>query len=79
MLFMRVFDLVFFFAPSVHQGGEAEFGARDILTSFVPMLAMTAGLGGIWLWYYFGQLKARPLLPLGAPDLEKAIAASEHH
>ena len=79
MLLMRVFDLVFFFAPSVHQGGEAEFGARDILTSFVPMLAMTAGLGGIWLWYYFGQLKARPLLPLGAPDLEKAIAASEHH
>ena len=79
MLFMRVFDLVFFFAPSVHQGGEAAFGARDILTSFVPMLVMTAGLGGIWLWYYFGQLKARPLLPLGAPDLEKAIAASEHH
>ena len=79
MLFMRVFDLVFFFAPSIHQGGEAAFGARDILTSFVPMLVMTTGLGGIWLWYYFGQLKARPLLPLGAPDLEKAIAASEHH
>jgi hypothetical protein len=79
MLFMRAFDLVFFFAPSVHQGGEAEFGARDIVTSFVPMLVMTAGLGGIWLWYYFGQLAARPLLPLGAPELEKAIAASEHH
>ncbi|HST52811.1 MAG TPA: hypothetical protein VLJ61_12435 [Pyrinomonadaceae bacterium] len=79
MLFMRAFDLVFFFAPSVHQGGGAEFGARDIVTSFVPMLVMTAGLGGIWLWYYFGQLAARPLLPLGAPDLEKAITAGEHH
>lgn len=79
MLFMRAFDLVFFFAPSVHQGGEAEFGARDILTSFVPMLTMTAGLGGVWLWYYFGQLASRPLLPLGAPELEKAIAATEHH
>jgi hypothetical protein len=79
MLFMRAFDLVFSFAPSVHQGGEAEFGARDILTSFVPMLVMTAGLGGVWLWYYFGQLASRPLLPLGAPELEKAIAATEHH
>jgi hypothetical protein len=79
MLFMRVFDLVFFFAPSVHQGGEAAFGWRDLVTSFVPMFAMAVGLGGIWLWYYFGQLASRPLLPLGAPDLDKALAASEHH
>lgn len=78
MLFMRVFDLVFFFAPSVHQGGEAAFGTRDLVTSFVPMFAMAIGLGGIWLWYYFGQLASRPLLPLGAPDLDKALAASEH-
>jgi len=80
MLFMRVFDLVFFFAPSVHAGGEAEFGARDLLTNFVPMFSMALGVGGIWLWYYFGQLQTRPLLPLGAPELEEAIAAAaEHH
>jgi hypothetical protein len=79
MLFMRVFDMVFLFAPSVHQGGEAEWGWRDLLTSFVPMFLMALGVGGIWLWYYFGQLASRPLLPLGAPDLEKAIAATEHH
>jgi hypothetical protein len=79
MLFMRVFDLVFYFAPSVHQGGEAEFGVRDLLTSFVPMFAMTIGLSGIWLWYYLGQLASRPLLPLGEPGLEKALAMPEHH
>ena len=79
MLFMRVVDLVFFFAPSVHQGGEAEWHAADLLRSFLPMFAMALGLGGIWLWYYFGQLAARPLLPLGDRDLEKAIAAAEHH
>jgi hypothetical protein len=76
---MRVFDLVFFFAPSVHQGGGSQFELRELVTSFVPMFAMAVGLGGIWLWYYFGQLAARPLLPLGAPDLEKALAAPEHH
>jgi hypothetical protein len=80
MLFMRVFDLVFFFAPSVHAGGVAEFGARDLLTNFVPMFSMALGVGGIWLWYYFGQLASRPLLPLGAPELAEAIAAAaEHH
>ncbi len=79
MLFMRVFDLVFYFAPSIHQGGEAAFGVRDIVTSFVPMYALTIGLGGIWLWYYFGRLAERPLLPLGDRDLEKALAVPEHH
>lgn len=79
MIFMRVVDLVFFFAPSVHQGGEGEWGARDLLSSFLPMVAMAVGLGGIWLWFYFGQLASRPLLPLGERDLEKAIAASEGH
>jgi hypothetical protein len=79
MLFMRAVDLVFLFAPSAHQGGEAEFHAVDLLRHFLPMLAVTAGLGGIWLWYYFGQLVSRPLLPLGEPNLDKAIAATEHH
>ena len=77
--FMRVVDLVFFFAPSVHQGGEGEWHATDLLRSFLPMFAMALGLGGIWLWYYFGQLASRPLLPLGERDLEQAIAAAEHH
>jgi hypothetical protein len=79
MIFMRVVDLVFFFAPSVHQGGEGEWHSGDLLRSFLPMLSMALGLGGIWLWYYFGQLASRPLLPLGERDLEQAIAASEHH
>jgi hypothetical protein len=43
------------------------------------MFSMALGLGGIWLWYYFGQLAARPLLPLGERDLEKALAVPEHH
>src|SRR5215210_1672477 len=74
MIFMRVVDLVFFFAPSVHQGGEPDWHASDLARSFLPMLAMSVGLGGIWLWFYFGQLASRPLLPLGERDLEQAIA-----
>ena len=79
MLFMRVVDLVFFFAPAVHQGGDPDWHASDLARSFLPMFAMTIGLGGIWLWYYFGQLASRPLLPLGERDLEQAIAPAEGH
>ena len=79
MIFMRVVDLIFFFAPSVHQGGEPDWHTSDLLRSFLPMFAMAIGLGGIWLWYYFGQLASRPLLPLGERDLEQAIAPAEGH
>jgi hypothetical protein len=79
MIFMRVVDLVFFFAPSVHQGGEPDWHTSDLARSFLPMLAMALGLGGIWLWFYFGQLASRPLLPLGERDLEQAIAPAEGH
>jgi len=79
MLVMRVVDLVFLFAPSAHQGGTAEFHPREVLTVFLPMIGMALGLGGLWLWYYLGQLASRPLLPLGERDLEKALAAAEGH
>lgn len=35
-------------------------------------------LGGIWLAGFLWQLKRRPLLPLGAPNLERALAHAEH-
>jgi hypothetical protein len=79
MIFMRVVDLVFLFAPSVHQGGEPDWHTGDLARSFLPMFAMALGLGGIWLWFYFGQLASRPLLPLGERDLAQAIAPAEGH
>ncbi|HEX7318457.1 MAG TPA: hypothetical protein VF297_31410 [Pyrinomonadaceae bacterium] len=79
MLFMRVVDLVFFFAPSVHQGGDPDWHTSDLARSFLPMFAMAIGLSGIWLWFYFGQLASRPLLPLGERDLAQAIAPVEGH
>jgi MFS family permease len=79
MLFMRIVDLVFLIAPAAHAGGGREFHGSDVLLHFVPMLCMALGLGGVWLWYFIGQLRSRPLLPLGAPDLARAIAPVEGH
>ncbi|MDE3197117.1 MAG: hypothetical protein KGN84_12270, partial [Acidobacteriota bacterium] len=42
-------------------------------------LAAPLGFGGLWLAMYFRNLPAMPLLPLGAPDLKKALNHGRHH
>ncbi|MGB8509602.1 MAG: hypothetical protein WCD76_14540 [Pyrinomonadaceae bacterium] len=81
MLVMRVVDLIFIIAPAAYQDTAEPSGIhwQDLLT----MTAASVGLFGIWLWYYFGELAKRPLLPIGAPDLEKSLeaaaASTDHH
>ena len=41
-------------------------------------LTVVLGLGGLWFWFFAAQLKRRPLLPLGDPKLEEAIANHDH-
>ena len=77
MLLMRVVDLVFLFAPASHQGPEQSSGIHPI--DFVTMFGVTAGLVGIWLYFFFAQLAKRPLVPLGEPNLEKALEAAHAH
>jgi len=31
------------------------------------------GLGGVWLWFFIGELTKRPLLPLRDPQLEEVL------
>jgi hypothetical protein len=38
-------------------------------------LALPVGIGGIWLGAFFSQLRTRPLLPLGEPELIEILAA----
>lgn len=37
------------------------------------------GFGGLWLALFFRTLPTRPLLPLGAPDLQKALSHGRDH
>ncbi len=41
--------------------------------------AAPLGIGGVWLALFLYQLRQRPLLPVNAPDLEKALAHGRHH
>ena len=68
---MRVLDIFWLTQPEFL---SSPFEMRALLWDFAAVL----GLGGLWLWFFAGQLKRRPLLPLGDPKLSEAIANNEH-
>ncbi len=68
MIAMRVLDLFWLTRP--------EFTAQAMPNLWDA--AAILGLGGLWFWFFAGQLKRRPLLPLGDPKLEEAIESDEH-
>jgi hypothetical protein len=72
MIAMRVLDIYWLTQPEFLSSPLEKPAA--LLWDLVAIL----GLGGLWLWLFAAQLKRRPLLPLGDPKLEEAIANNEH-
>jgi len=70
ILVMRYVDLYWLTGPEFHRG-EFTVSWMDLIMPF--------GIGGIWLWFFAGQLKARPLVPLQDPYLEEALSHSAGH
>jgi hypothetical protein len=68
MLFMRLVDLYWMTRP--------EFTSRAFPTWLD--LVVPIALVGLWLGFFAMNLKQRPLLPLGDPNLAEAIAQHEH-
>jgi hypothetical protein len=69
VIVMRLVDLIWLTGPEFYNGAF-RIHWMDVL--------MPVGLGGLWLAYFAYQLKARPLLPIGDPFLEEALAPSGH-
>ena len=69
VIVMRVVDLFWLTAP--------EFSPQAFRVTWLD-LAAPIGIGGLWLAYFAWQLKERPLLPLGDPNLAAAIEHDEH-
>ena len=64
LIFMRLVDLFWMTRP--------EFTSQAVPSLLDIVLPL--GLGGLWLGYFTFNLKQLPLLPLGEPKLEEAIA-----
>ncbi|MFL6466827.1 MAG: hypothetical protein ACJ72Z_02590 [Pyrinomonadaceae bacterium] len=77
ILFMRLVDMFFLIGPTprINTMG-AEQGA--FIVSWMDIAAPIA-IGGIWLWYFFGQLRARPLAPVMDPFFERAVEHGKGH
>ncbi|MGA9767637.1 MAG: hypothetical protein WBV94_01250 [Blastocatellia bacterium] len=70
IIVMRYVDLYWLTGPEFHEG---------YFTISWMDLIMPVGIGGVWLWYFAGQLKTRPLVPIQDPYLQDALSHSAGH
>ncbi|MCI0605739.1 hypothetical protein L0156_22350 [bacterium] len=61
---MRFVDLYWMVGPEFHHHGLAV----SILDFLLPV-----GMGGLWLAFFFRQLKAMPLIPVNDPNLQEVL------
>lgn len=70
VILMRLVDLFWVVAPNFHREGVSVHWLD---------VAAPAGIGGIWLWFFFRELRSRSLLPERDPRFVAAFAHAEHH
>ena len=76
ILVMRLIDMYYLIGPSptlASHGHEVPFHL-----SWMDFVAPVA-VGGIWLWWFFGEMLKRPLVPVNDPYFENAVAHGKEH
>ncbi len=77
ILIMRMVDMFYLIGPSYRVApGDLAQGAFYI--SWMDIVAPIA-IGGIWLWWFFGELIKRPIVPVKDPYFEEAVAHGRGH
>jgi hypothetical protein len=74
ILCMRVIDLFYLIGPNPMKS----IPGTDFHISWMDFVAPIA-VGGLWLWWFFGELKRRPLMPPNDPFIETAIEHGKQH
>jgi hypothetical protein len=70
IIFIRIVDVFWLIEPN--------FNHSHFQLHWLDVAAPVA-IGGLWFSYFFYQLRQRPILPVNAPDLEKALNHGRHH
>jgi phosphoglycerol transferase MdoB-like AlkP superfamily enzyme len=76
ILLLRLLDMFYMIGPSPMIGNHGE--EMEFHISWMDFVAPIA-VGGIWLWYFFGELAKRPLVPINEPFLPDAIKHGIEH
>jgi len=83
IIFMRFLDMFMLVSPEFSpQGANLHIGGAEHVSAFFIHwmdLAAPLGIGGVWLWMFWSQLRQRPLLPVGDPYLQDALESSGGH
>ena len=83
LICMRLVDLIWIIAPELsrvaHPGGGQTDSPPVNLAMYAVYVVAAIGLGGVWLGWFFWQLRQRPLLPVNDPQLAEAVAAGGYH
>lgn len=76
LLLMRFVDMFYQIAPTPRVTPGIPDGA--FIVSWLDFVAPIA-VGGIWLWFFIGQLMKRPIVPVNDPFYERAVAHGRAH
>jgi hypothetical protein len=78
ILLMRLVDLYYLIGPSPR---VTPHGAKYSLSQAISWMDFVApiAVGGLWLWYFFGELQKRPLVSVNDPFLENAVEHGKGH
>ncbi|MFN2500933.1 MAG: hypothetical protein ABR530_02855 [Pyrinomonadaceae bacterium] len=77
ILIMRLVDMFYLIGPS-HRVAAAGIEQGAFYISWLDFVAPIA-IGGIWLWWFFGELIKRPLFPARDPYFAGAIEHGHGH
>jgi hypothetical protein len=70
IIFVRLIDIIWLVEPN--------FGDRHLNIHWLDF-ATPVAIGGIWMAYFFYNLRQRPILPVNAPHLQRALDHGRHH
>lgn len=77
ILGMRLVDMFYLIGPSARVAADS-FAPGTFSVSWMDFVAPVA-VGGIWLWWFFGELMKRPIVPAMDPYFEGAIEHGKGH
>ena len=77
ILVLRLVDMYYIIGPSPRIGTHGQELPFSLSFSWLDLVAPVA-VGGLWLWWFFGELMKRPLVPVKDPFLENAIEHGKH-